>query len=51
MQSFFTCSIYIENQNEEIQKVKDEVQSLQKQILDRDKNICLHVDKERQGAM
>ncbi|KAK2854858.1 hypothetical protein Q7C36_006727 [Tachysurus vachellii] len=36
------------NQNGEIQKVQEEVQSLQKQILDRDTKICLYVDKDRE---
>ncbi|GAA6110955.1 uncharacterized protein si:dkey-87o1.2 [Tachysurus ichikawai] len=36
------------NQNAEIQKVQEEVESWKKQILDRDTKICLHVDKERE---
>ncbi|KAB5586832.1 hypothetical protein PHYPO_G00006030 [Pangasianodon hypophthalmus] len=36
------------NQNAEIQKVQEEIQSLQKQILDRDTKICSYVDKERE---
>ncbi|MCJ8728619.1 hypothetical protein PDJAM_G00006410 [Pangasius djambal] len=36
------------NQNAEIQKVQEEIQSLQKQILDRDTKICSYVDKDRE---
>ncbi|KAG7336040.1 hypothetical protein KOW79_000733 [Hemibagrus wyckioides] len=38
------------NHNAEIQKVQEEVQSLQKQILERDTKICLYVDKDREEA-
>ncbi|KAK3572084.1 hypothetical protein QTP86_022315 [Hemibagrus guttatus] len=36
------------NLNAQIQKVQEEVQSLQKQILERDTKICLYVDKDRE---
>ncbi|XP_060777998.1 uncharacterized protein si:dkey-87o1.2 [Neoarius graeffei] len=38
------------NQNAEILKVQEEIQSLQKQILDRDTKICQYVDKEKDGG-
>lgn len=42
--------VHVANQNNEIQKVQEEIQNLQKQILDRDTKICTVADiKQEEG--
>lgn len=41
-------SIYVAKQDGETEKVQEEIQLLQKQILERDTKICLYVDTARE---